>query len=343
MTSNQRRNDPEAPPNNANAADINPSFASLRRLDAADPHLRWAAKGRSGWAMFTLLVTTMVLVVCGYAYAQERVAPEGTEEGFVESGSARIHYEVSGTGEPLVLIHGSLLDLTMWDHQAVAFSGQNRVIRYDTRGHGLTESPKEPFSHVEDFAALLDELGVDRCTVVGLSMGSGVALQLAVGLPDRISRLVLVSPGLPGEPSAELLKREDDLEKAFFSSPEDFVGVFLSVWLDGPSRSPADVSPEVRSRIRAMALRGRSLMDLRRRPTPLKPPVHERLGEITQPTLVVRGSLDMPDTASAASRLVSELPNATEVVVTGTAHFPPLEAPAGFNEALSSFLEEPPK
>jgi pimeloyl-ACP methyl ester carboxylesterase len=283
----------------------------------------------------------LAFVVCQQpAFGQARVPPDGTRNGLVESGEARIYYEETGAGETIVLIHAGLLNLTMWDDQVREFADRYRVVRYDLRGHGRTESPRSSFSHVDDLSALLDHLGVSRVILVGISMGIEPILQFAVTHPDRVASLVAVSPGITdGHPSAQLQEHEDALEKAFLSSAEEFVEVFATTWLDGPTRSPQDTSRELRSRVKEMALEARSQLDLRRQSVRLDPPVKERLSELTMPALIVRGSLDMPDTRRAADELAAEIPQAKEVVLEGAAHLVSLEIPAAFNTMLEGFLE----
>ena len=76
------------------------------------------------------------------------------ESGTLETNGARIHYEVEGDGPPVVLIHAGIANLRMWDDQATALRDAYRVIRYDTRGFGRTETDAVPFSNRADVAAL---------------------------------------------------------------------------------------------------------------------------------------------------------------------------------------------
>jgi len=123
----------------------------------------------------------------------------------VEGGT--LYYEVRGSGPPLVLLHAGGVDLSMWDPQAASLARSFRLIRYDARGHGRSTAPAGPFSTVEDLRLLLGHLGVERASLVGVSMGAGVALDFAATYPNRVGRLVLVStsgppPGVPIPPGA---------------------------------------------------------------------------------------------------------------------------------------------
>src|SRR5687767_5999827 len=90
-------------------------------------------------------------------------------KGTLETNGARIYYQVEGSGEPVVLIHAGVADLRMWDGQVAALRDSYRVIRYDTRGFGRTETDAVEFSNRADIAALLDHLGERSAHVVGFS------------------------------------------------------------------------------------------------------------------------------------------------------------------------------
>lgn len=120
------------------------------------------------------------------------------ETGTAEINGARIHYEVAGEGEPLVLVHAGIADSRMWDDQIGAFAGGYRAIRYDMRGFGQTEMVEGPFSHHEDLRGLLDSLGVGRTHTVGCSMGGGVVLDFALEYPERVGNLILVGSAVGG-------------------------------------------------------------------------------------------------------------------------------------------------
>ena len=106
---------------------------------------------------------------------------------------ARIHYEVDGEGEPLVLIAGTAFDLSFWDDLLPELRGF-RVLRLDNRGAGLSDAPDEPFSierMADDVAAVMDAAGMPSAHVHGASMGGLIAQELAIRYPERVLSLVL--------------------------------------------------------------------------------------------------------------------------------------------------------
>jgi pimeloyl-ACP methyl ester carboxylesterase len=131
----------------------------------------------------------------------------GTGRVAVEGGT--LYYDSRGGGPAVVLLHGGGLDLTSWDAQADALAEHFRVVRFDARGHGRSAAPPGLSSPADDLGRVLDQLGVRRATLVGLSMGGGAALNFAIAHPERVERLVLVStsgppPGVPAGPGVVL-------------------------------------------------------------------------------------------------------------------------------------------
>ena len=105
-----------------------------------------------------------------------------------------LHVTEAGAGEPVLLLHGITVDATFEFHELTQLARDHRVIAPDLRGHGRSTRPVA-FTlddHVRDMTALLDALGVQRAALVGTSMGSYIAQALALAVPDRVSRLVLV-------------------------------------------------------------------------------------------------------------------------------------------------------
>ncbi len=106
-----------------------------------------------------------------------------------------VEYDLAGEGDALVLLHAGIADRRMWDPQWAAFAERYRVIRADARGFGATSAPDGPYGHHLDLAAVLDDAGVERAHLVGVSLGAGTAVVFALAFPDRVRSLVLVSPG----------------------------------------------------------------------------------------------------------------------------------------------------
>lgn len=89
--------------------------------------------------------------------------------GFAEVNGTKLFYETKGGGQPLILIHSGGFDRRIWDEQFESFSKQYRVIRYDVRGYGRSQTPTKPYSEQEDLYELLKFLGIKRTYLIGLS------------------------------------------------------------------------------------------------------------------------------------------------------------------------------
>src|SRR5918911_2986567 len=107
-------------------------------------------------------------------------------------------YEVSGSGPAVGLLHEGIADSRMWVHQLPVLEPELTVVRIDQRGFGRSPLPSGRFSHVDDVVSVLDELGLERASVVGASFGGRVALELAGAHPERVERLLARPPGPRG-------------------------------------------------------------------------------------------------------------------------------------------------
>jgi pimeloyl-ACP methyl ester carboxylesterase len=247
---------------------------------------------------------------------------------------------MAGEGEPtVILIHGGMLDCTMWDVQFELLSRTHHVMRYDASAHGKSALPPEAYLDHLDLEGLLDELGIERVVLVGLSMGGRIAIDFALERPDRVDAIVAVGSGLSGYrfegPQMEAATKT--MIAAWKSGDFDaLVEAFQRSWTDGPHRQPEHVDPEVRERVRKMARHGaEKTMEGRM----LRPPAIDRLDDLDLPMLIVVGELDMPGIHEIAGMLVDANPKAELVAVPDVGHYVNLEAPEQFNELLVGYLE----
>lgn len=262
-----------------------------------------------------------------------------TQAGYADVNGARLWYEAAGEGQPLVLIHAGICDSRMWDEQVAVFSPHFRVIRYDVRGFGRSRMPDGSFAHYQDLHALLACLHVERAHVVGVSMAGAIAAEFALEYPNMVNSLVLVAAGIGGEPSALLKQRWHEIEAALAAGDiAQAVELELRLWVDGRGRTPEQVDPQVRERVREMNTGNFANVNEHVEVQHLLPPVSERLGEIHVPTLIVYGDLDVPDVLASADMLANGIAGAQKVVMPGTAHLPLLEQPDVFNKIVYHFL-----
>ncbi|HET8529199.1 MAG TPA: alpha/beta fold hydrolase [Gaiellaceae bacterium] len=134
----------------------------------------------------------------------------------VEVENARLWVEDEGGGPPVLFVHGGLGDSRLWEPVTALLRDSFRCVRYDLRFWGRSTGPAEPFSFVRDAVGVLDALEIERAALVGLSMGGGTALDVALAHPERVTALVHVAAGMSGRPvdvySAEQQAYENELD-----------------------------------------------------------------------------------------------------------------------------------
>ncbi|MGV9314942.1 alpha/beta fold hydrolase [Streptomyces sp. NPDC003691] len=258
------------------------------------------------------------------------------------TGDGILVHQDRGTGEPLVLLHGGLLDHSMWEEQIDFFARTHRVIAPDLRGHGGSANGTRPFRHTDDVAALLRGLGCGPAVLVGLSMGGSIATDTALEHPALVRALVVSGVGT-SEPDFRdpwTTGVLTDFQRALAGG--DVTGG-VERFLDfaaGPHRALGEVDPGVVGRLRAAVVR---TLGKHRAGEPVAmvpvPRTWERLSGITVPVLAVNGALDSEDHLRMAGRLVREVADGRTALVEGAAHYPNMERPGAFDTALAEFLE----
>lgn len=257
----------------------------------------------------------------------------------LRTGDVELHYEDTGAGAPVLLLHGLGSSAADWAPQIEVLAPRYRVIALDARGSGRSRDlvhPAGPFSvkqFAADAAALLDHLGAAPAHVVGLSMGGMIAFQLAVDSPRHVRSLCIVNSGphLVARHPREHLALGIRRVLAAVLTPKQ-MGEFLA-----PRLFPDEGHEELRSQFKeriadnepaAYRATFRALVGWS---------VADRIGEITAPTLVVASDLDYTP-VSAKEEYARQMPNAELVVIKGAHHAVPVEVPGEFNTILLAFL-----
>jgi 3-oxoadipate enol-lactonase len=254
-----------------------------------------------------------------------------------------LYYEITGQGEPVVLLHGYTGSSQDWAYQVAALSPHYRVITPDHRGHGRSAAPaKEDDYSVkilsDDVYSLLKLLNVRKCCLAGHSLGGFTALQFAVEHQDMLAGLVLVdtsSGQFARDPSyAQLRQKLDELART-----QGMEAAFEYDAANNPMRIERfQKHPELReiSRQRVMQTSVDGYIYMSRAIgnwAPLTP----RLSEIKVPTIIFWGDEDTPFTEP--SKIMKDgIPDSELVTVHGSGHSPHEEASEVFNEALLNFL-----
>jgi pimeloyl-ACP methyl ester carboxylesterase len=257
----------------------------------------------------------------------------------VRINGARIHYEREGDGPPIVFLHAGVADLRMWEPQVAAFARQFDVIRPDQRGFGESELPPKPWSPVADLLALMDQLSLETAHLVGCSMGGALAIDFTLAHPERLSKLVLVGSAIGGfafrPEHAHLFAEAASARKG--GDLKALNTAMLHLFLDGPGRPRGYVPEPLRELF--LDMNGRALRsDFEKAPPDQDALAVRRLHEISAPTLVVVGDMDVPTVLEAADLLMNSVPDVRRAVIHDAAHLPNLEHPDEFNRVVLDFL-----
>ena len=260
----------------------------------------------------------------------------GRDQHFL-SGDVKLRYRDEGAGPPVVFIHGWTLDLDAWEPQA-PLATTMRVIRYDRRGFGLSGGAPGRVPDLEDLARLLEHLGVESATLVGLSQGARVALAFALRHPSRASALVLDGP--PDETGTGASAADEDFSIAEFRRmvAEQGVEAFRRAWRDHPLMRLHTGDAAMRA-LADRILARYPARDLAAAPdAPPAPAGATALARFARPVLVMNGELDTRARRRAGEALARALPDAERIVLPGAGHLPNLDAPDAYNDALREFV-----
>ena len=261
--------------------------------------------------------------------------------GFAAIRNAKIYFEMSGTGKPLLLLHSGIADHRMWAEQCGELPRHFQVIMPDFRGYGKSPAPKESFRHFEDIDGLIQHLGFRSVNMAGCSLGGKTAIEMAIAYPEMVSRLVLIAPGMFGYEyrDKETLAKDAILEGLIASGRrEEVADMLVDIWVVGLKRDRETVDSTVRAQVRKMILDNYvSVTDK----FPEAPPgfdVMSRLVEIRVPTLVMIGDSDLPDMQAISQLVTDRIHGAKRQLMPNAAHFPNLENSVLFNQSVIDFL-----
>ncbi|MDQ2742620.1 MAG: 2-succinyl-6-hydroxy-2,4-cyclohexadiene-1-carboxylate synthase [Chloroflexota bacterium] len=261
----------------------------------------------------------------------------------VSANGSCLNVERCGEGEPLVLLHGFTGSAATWrDFQNLPFQS----IAIDLPGHGKSDSLANPERYrldrlADDLLACLDAERVDRFHLLGYSLGGRVAMHLALQAPNRVRSLLLesTSPGIEDLAEREARARDDEALARFIE--KEGLQAFVDRWERLPLFATQQrLSPDTRAALRAQRMTGSPTglaASLRGSGAGLQTPLWDRLDELEMPVLLLTGCLDGKYSA-IMRRMAALLPRATVEIVPGAGHAVHLEAPAVFEQAVTSFL-----
>ena len=276
------------------------------------------------------------------------------DEWEIELHGHRVIYRIAGDGPPVVLIHGMVNSSKHWERVALQLADRYTVVAPDLLGHGDSAAVRGDYSlgaHACSIRDLLTTIGIDRATVVGHSLGGGIAMQFFYQFPQRVERLALVSSGGLGHEVSPMLRGA--------ALPGATIGIWLvanrrvregldragqgmrargsrkGIYLQAIARAMRPLQEAAARRAFIQTLR--SVIDVRGQHVSAMDRLY-LLGEL--PTLIVWGERDNTIPMAHGLAAHEQIPNSRFITLPKAAHFPNLEDPDGLADALLSWLDE---
>jgi len=290
----------------------------------------------------------------------QRALPEEIDVSTSEPMTVTLHghalsYVDAGAGETILFVHGLLGSHRYWGHLVDVLADSFRVIVPDLFGHGASAKQIGDYSvaaHAATLRDLIDRLGIDRVTIVGHSLGGGIALEFCYLFPERVDRLVLVGSGGLGRQVNPVLR------SATLPGAEWVLPVIASPWVRGGAAAVGRVlslagwraSHDMRAAWegftslgdadsrRAFLATTRAVMD----PGGQRVSATDYLPDLVGlPVLVVWGTRDFIIPPAHAARAREAIPGCRIELFEGAGHFPHLDEPQRFADTLRAFMHEP--
>jgi pimeloyl-ACP methyl ester carboxylesterase len=279
--------------------------------------------------------------------------PAQFDEWQIELHGRRVIYRVAGSGPPIVLIHGMLNSSSHWRSVALSLASEYTVVAPDLIGHGDSAAPRGDYSlgaHAASIRDLLAAIGIDRATLVGHSLGGGVAMQFFYQFPQRVERLVLISSGglgrevkpalrsaaLPGVSALLSLTIRPRLLDALAQGGARLRkrGVRSGVYLQAAARALGPLQNADAQQAFLHTLR--AVIDVHGQ----RVSATDRLYLLESlPTMIVWGERDNTIPLAHGRSAHEAIPHSRFRTLADAAHFPHLDDPEGLSQLLREFMQ----
>ncbi len=266
------------------------------------------------------LITGFMLLT-SFSYANDNVIPYGQNSAagnYAPVNGIEIYYEIYGTGEPLILIHGNGDSIAGMTAQIDFFSKTHRVIVADSRGHGKSGLGTDQLNYpqmMEDWNGLLDHLEVKNANIFGWSDGGILGLLMAIKYPEKINKLAIMGANL----------RPDQTAVQSWAKPmlEDAVQQINDMIAKKDTSNNWDLQKQLLNLVMT------------------QPNIDKKsLHQIKTPVLVMAGDRDVIKEEHTVE-IFQNLENSQLAILPGHTHFAPVIDPALFNQLLGNFFDKP--
>jgi 3-oxoadipate enol-lactonase len=270
--------------------------------------------------------------------SQAKRKEDGRQMDFIELDGVALRYELSGTGErTLVLVHEMGGSLESWDEIVPRFAGSRRVLRYDTRGAGLSQKARGELSldmMAGDIAALLNALGIaGKVALAGVAVGGAIALHFAARYPERTSAVMVGSPATGIAPD----RRTAALERLARIEAEGMACAVESAMLNGYAPElRGDIKRFERFQARWLGNDPSSYASIWRMLASAE--MQDELTQLRCPVLVIGGSLDRVRPPALAQEVAKAIPGARFAEIR-TGHYMAVQTPELIADCIDGFLK----
>jgi pimeloyl-ACP methyl ester carboxylesterase len=299
--------------------------------------------------MIKVVVISAFIFCSASLFAQSKPNSKKIDSGYAEVNKTKLYYEIAGSGEPLVLIHGSFGDRRFWDPQFPELSKKYKVIRYDIRGYGKSALPdsNEVYRDVDDLKALMDFLKIERAHVCGLSLGSFIVFDLALAYPDKCLSLIPVGPRVAGDGTEAYKTPNADSVRTIIATTTNIVRTKGTkeatdyLWTGGHAMGKCVISQKTKEAMLKMGYEyswWRYIYPSKREYA--FPMAIKQLNEIKIPTLIVTAEHDLALCREVAAILAKGIPGAKLISIKGGGHMMNMDRPKEFNKAIEEFIDK---
>lgn len=259
---------------------------------------------------------------------------------FVEVDGLEIHYEMEGTGHPLIILHGLGNNSQSWKNQLDGLKSNFTVIAWDAPGYGKSSDPKEEYRGFDQFADVLkgfiDKLNYQKVYLLGHSMGSAIAIDFCNRYTEMVAKLIIADPtrgsagGTKVENESKLQTRINNINKL---DPKELAKQRVPNLLAPNAKEEIIKEAErIMSQVRPLGYRSvaYSLYNLNNM---------DILPKISVPTLIICGEMDKATPVSESQIFHDQIPGSKFVIIPNTGHLCYQEDPESFNNVVVDFLE----
>ena len=280
--------------------------------------------------------------------SQTKNKSQKIDSGYAEVNKTKLYYEISGSGKPLVLIHGSFGDRRFWDPQFYELSKKYKVLRYEVRGYGKSALPDsmEVYRDCDDLNALMEFLGIKKAHICGLSLGSIIAIDFALVYPDKCKSLIPIGPRVAGDATDEYKTPVADTIRSIIAKVTEIAKTKGAkeatdyLWKGDHEMGRTVVTTRTKETLLKMGYEyswWRYLHTSKREQA--FPMAIKKLGEIKIPALIVTADHDLELCKQVAAILAKEIPGAKLISIKHAGHIMNMDNPSEFNKAITKFID----